>query len=70
MTLKRQDALLDRVISHMNLKNDAAVSRLLGVPPPVVSKTRSGKIGLGAVMILNIHESTGLPIKEIKELLA
>ena len=32
--------LLDTLIRHLNLKNDAALSRALEVAPPVISKIR------------------------------
>lgn len=61
-----QANLLDRAIQGRMLKNDAALSRLLGVAPPVISKMRSGKLKIGATMLINLHEKTGMGIKEMK----
>lgn len=60
--------LLDAVIKAANLKNDAELSRALLVAPPVISHIRNGRMGIGAVMIIRIHELTGITVKEIKEL--
>lgn len=54
--------LLDEVIRHQQLKNDAALARLLEVAPPVISKIRHGRLPIGASMLLRIHEETELPI--------
>ena len=58
--------LLDYIIKEKQLKNDAALSRELEVSPPCISNLRKGTIKLGASYILNIHEYTGLSVKEIK----
>ncbi len=62
--------LLDTLIAHMQLKNDAQLSRRLGVPPPVVSQMRHRKLPVGATMLLRMHEESGMSISELKELLA
>lgn len=62
--------LLDTLIQRMQLKNDAQLSRKLGVPPPVVSQMRHRKLAVGATMLLRMHEESGLSIAELKELLA
>lgn len=60
------NALLSLVIAKLNLKNDAALCRLLDVTPPVISKIRSGKLKIGPTMAIAIHEVTGWDISEIK----
>lgn len=61
--------LLDTLIERLNLKNDAALSRTLGVAPPVISKIRHGRLPVGASMLIRMHEETGLNIKELRELM-
>ena len=61
--------LLDEVKKRYEVKNDAELSRKLDVPPPTISKIRSGKVNVSADMILRIHENFGMPVKEIRELL-
>jgi plasmid maintenance system antidote protein VapI len=60
--------LLDTLIEHMGLKNDAQLSRRLGVPPPVISQMRHRKLLVGATMLLRMHEESGMGIAELKEL--
>lgn len=61
--------LLDSLILEMGLKNDAELSRALGVPPPVVSQIRHRKLGVGATMLLRMHEESNVSIATLKELL-
>lgn len=61
--------LLNTVLEHLHLRNDAALARLLRVAPPVISKLRSGKIPVGASMLIRMHEETGISIKELRDLM-
>jgi plasmid maintenance system antidote protein VapI len=64
------ETLLDTFQERFGIKNDAALSRMLKVAPPVVSKWRTGRLELGASGILKLHETFGMPVKEIRELAA
>ena len=61
--------LLDEVKQRYSIKNDAQLSRTLDVPPPTISKIRSGKINVSADIILRIHECLGMPVADIWALL-
>lgn len=61
--------LLDALIERLNLKNDAALSRLLSVAPPVISKIRHARLPVGASMLIRMHEETGLSIRELRDLM-
>lgn len=61
--------LLDYLKETYNLKNDAEISRRLEVAPPVISRIRSGKINVSAEIMIRIHETFDMPIKEIKALI-
>ena len=61
--------LLDEVKQRYGIKNDAQLSRTLDVPPPTISKIRSGKINVSADIILRIHECLGMPVADIRSLL-
>lgn len=69
--MKAADAnpLLDTIIDNLGLKNDAALSRILEVAPPVISKIRHRKLHIGASMLIRMHEETNLSIRELKNLL-
>jgi hypothetical protein len=61
--------LLNAVITHLHLKNDAALCRVLEVAPPVISKIRHAKLPIGATMLISMHEVTGISIKELRALM-
>jgi len=54
------NALLDIVIKKLGLKNDAALSRMLQVAPPVISKTRSRALVVGPNLAIRIMEATDI----------
>jgi plasmid maintenance system antidote protein VapI len=61
--------LLDTVKERYSIKNDAQLSRTLDVPPPTISKIRSGRVNVSSDMILRIHECLGMPVADIRALL-
>jgi plasmid maintenance system antidote protein VapI len=61
--------LLDSLIEKMKLKNDASLSRLLEVAPPVISKIRHRRLPVGASILIRMHEVTGLSVSELRDLL-
>ncbi|SFV18036.1 hypothetical protein [Pseudoduganella namucuonensis] len=61
--------LLDEVLAQLSLKNDAALSRSLGVSPPILSKVRHRRMPVAAWMIIQIHDATEMSIDEIRALL-
>lgn len=59
--------LLDHLLTEHKLKNDAELSRVLEVGPPVVSKIRHGRLPVTATLILRMHEKLGVPVKTIRQ---
>lgn len=66
---KEQNRLLDHLLRVMKLKNDAALGRRLGIAPPVVSKLRHGTSRVRDLLLINMHEESGLNIKDLKDFL-
>lgn len=61
--------LLDVLIGKLQLKNDAALSRMLEVAPPVISKIRHRRLPVGASMLIRMHEVTGMTIRDLRDLM-
>jgi hypothetical protein len=61
--------LLDTLREKMKLKNDAALSRILEVAPPVISKVRHRRLPVGASLLIRMHEVTGMSIRELRDLM-
>jgi len=61
--------LLDVLEAKLRLKNDAALSRLLGVEAPTISKIRHKRLRVGAALLLRMHEVSNLSIDELRALM-
>lgn len=61
--------LFDYLLALLKLKNDAALSRLLEIEPPTISKIRHGRMRIGAGLLLRLHEVTDISIQDLRELM-
>ncbi|NHZ66020.1 hypothetical protein [Massilia genomosp. 1] len=61
--------LLDAVMAKLGVKNDAALSRELGVSPTNVSNIRNLKVALSAAMMIRIHDVADMSITTIRSFL-
>jgi len=61
--------LFDHIIKSRQLKNDAALGRLIGITPAVLSKIRHGRLNVSAQIIINVHLRTDMPVRDIMALL-
>lgn len=61
--------LLDALIKHLGLKNDAALSRALELAAPLISKLRSQALPMSAFVLIRMHEVSGLSIAEMRGLM-
>jgi hypothetical protein len=61
--------LLNVLLDKLRLKNDAALSRMLEVAPPVISKIRHQRLPVGASLLIRMHEVSGLSIRDLRDLM-
>lgn len=66
---KKQDEFIDAILAKGRIKNDAELSRLLEMAPPVISKLRHGRMPVGATVLIAINEVTDIPVREMKAML-
>ena len=64
-----QNEVLDFVVARFHLKNDAALSHLLQIAPPVISKSRHKLLPIGPAMLVRILELTDLHISELHRII-
>lgn len=60
---------IDHLLHLKRLRNDAELSRYIGVTAPTVSKIRAGKLGVSPAILLRLHQSFGIPVAELRQLL-
>ena len=65
----RSGKVFDTIITRHALKNDRALAKFLALAPSAVSKIRNGHMAVSAEVILRMHETTGIPVAEIRTLL-
>lgn len=61
--------LLDFLIARFQLKNDAALSRLLEVAPPVISKIRNGRLPIGASLLIRMGDVTNISTRSLRNIM-
>ena len=61
--------LLDAIIERLQVNTDVELARVLDVLPPLISKIRHRRLGVGATMLIAMHEVSGLSIKELRMLM-
>lgn len=61
--------LLDALIEHLGVRNDAALSRALYLSAPMISKLRSKTLPVSATVLVRMHDVTGLGIRELRALM-
>jgi len=66
----KEHKLLDGIKAELELKNDAALARLLKVQPSVISKLRSKRLPVTAETILRVHDMVGWEISKIRGYMA
>ncbi len=60
---------IDRLREMKHLHSDAQLCRVLQVPPPMISKIRTGRINVSAGLMIRIHEVFQLPISELRRMM-
>ena len=63
------NAMLDTILAKMQLRNDAALSRLLEIQAPVISKIRHHRMPVSGALLVRIHEATGLSVRTLQDLM-
>lgn len=64
-----QSRLLNHIMAQLKLKNDAALSRVLEVAPPVISKIRHQRLAIGPALKIRILEKMEISVHEINYLI-
>jgi hypothetical protein len=63
------DKLLDTLIDRLDAKSDVGLCSRLGILPPAISKIRHRRLGIGPILLISMHEESGLSIKELRMLM-
>lgn len=61
--------LLDTLMERLDVKSDAALARVLEVPPSTISKVRHRQMAVNSALLLAAHEATEISIHDLRLLL-
>jgi hypothetical protein len=61
--------LLNALLERLELPNDVALARAFDVDPSHISRIRHRKVGVGAPLLIRMHELTGLKVRELRALM-
>jgi transcriptional regulator with XRE-family HTH domain len=59
--------LLDLAIRTLGVKTDRALAARCHITPPAISAMRSGRIAIGASMLLRLHDETGISLDKLRD---
>jgi hypothetical protein len=62
-------SILDLAREKLDAKSDAVLAHMLGQEPSLISRVRNRKRPMSADLILAIHETTSIPVDQIKSML-
>jgi len=58
--------LLDELVKAMNLKNEAALARMLRVDHSILSKVRHNRAPVTPCLLLRMHDTTRVPLSQLR----
>jgi hypothetical protein len=65
-TLYSPEQLIDKLCTATGARSYSALSRAIDVSPSVLSKVRHRRLAVSGEILLRMHESTGIPIRELR----
>lgn len=61
--------LLDGMQEKLGAKNDAELSRILKVAPPIISKIRHRRAPVSSSILLRMHEESHIEIRDLQAMM-
>jgi hypothetical protein len=61
--------LLDALLAHFNLRRDSQLADKLGMTRPMICHLRAQRIPVGAALLIRMHETSGLSIRQLREII-
>lgn len=61
--------MLDMLMEKLGVGSDAALARVLQIPPSTISKIRHKQVAVNSALLLAAHEATGVSIRDLRLLM-
>ena len=62
------EVLVEHLLDHFHVRNDAALCRVLGMHAPQLCRIRKKKNAINGDMLLRIYDISEIPIDKIREI--
>ena len=60
---------IDSLMRRLGTHSRSALARAVGVSPSVVSKIWHRRLAISSEILLQVHEATGIPIRELRRMM-
>lgn len=63
------ERFIDSLIRQLGVRSYAALSRAVGLSPSVISKIRNRRLIISSKILVQVHEATDIPIRELRRMM-
>ncbi len=60
---------IDGLIRRLGVRSYAALGRVIGLSPSVISKVRHRRLIISSKILIKVHEATDIPIRELRRMM-
>ena len=63
------ELFIEGLMRRLGAKTRSALARAVGVSPSIVSKIWHRRLAVSGEILLQVHEATGIPIRELRRMM-
>ncbi len=63
------ELFIDGLMRRLGMKTRSALAKAVGVSPSLVSKIWHRRLAISGEILLQVHEATGIPIRELRRMM-
>ena len=63
------ERFIDGLIRRLGLRSYAALARVVGLSPSVISKVRNRRLPISSKILVQVHEATDIPSRELRRMM-
>ncbi len=63
------ESFVDGLIRRLGVRSYAALARVVGLSPSVISKVRHRRLVISSKILVQVHEATDIPIRELRRMM-
>lgn len=63
------ELFIEGLMRRLGAKTRSALARAVGISPSIVSKIWHRRLAVSSEILLQVHEATGIPIRELRRMM-